>query len=377
MTLERSNTSQERQGGTRAEDLNLSLSKDELLEQEFTDRAALVARDYGEKSISTFYLGIREGQGKEVLGTVPESGAETEIALESNNEHMFVNICDTHKLPVHIIGEHHSYKTPLSNGVDPKHIAFIDSLDDTRELEQGGPGKPGLPAPLWTATGFYSLEGKPLVGMIANLKEKYMYISFNGKNYRKDLETGKEVEIKPSERTSIKDKDFCLASYWGDPKYYVSFTENFLEVQKALRDVGNNPVNQPHTGSFIYGPAAEGLVDAYLIAREPLREKLPGWVFAQAAGFTAWEINPQDGSRKEVEGDFKLYKDNPNEYRKKRIPVYLVTRSNQVRDELIDLIVKQHKINELQKEKDVFIAESAEEFEIFRASRSPQDPTTS
>jgi hypothetical protein len=358
--------------GPLREDQELSLSKEEFAEQEFVDKAVLAAREYGTKSIETFYRGIRKGDYKEVLGTVPESGTETEIALESNNEHMFVNICDAHKLPLFIIGEHHSYKTPLSNGINPGYISFIDSLDDTRELEQGGLGNRGLPAPLWTNASFYNLEGKPLVGMIANLKEKYMYFSVNGKNYHIDLETGEEKEIKPSSRTSIKDKDFCLATYVGDPKYFVSFAENFLEVEKVLRDTDNNAVNQPHTGSFIYGPMAEGTVDAYLIAREPARERLPGWIFAETAGFTAWEIDPKTGDYKKVEDDLKLFKDNPNEYRKKRTPIYLVTRFDQVRDEIISLIKIQHQKNELQKIKDAFIETRSKEFEIFRAEH-PQN----
>jgi hypothetical protein len=354
-------------------ELGLGVSR-ELSEQEFTDRASVVVREYGTKSINTFYLGIRKGFNKEVLGTVPESGAETEIALESNNEHMFVNTCDGYGLPTYILGEHHSYKTPLSNGIDPKHIAFLDSIDDTREFEQGGLGVRGLPAPLWTSASLYSLEGKPLVGMIANLKEKYMYISSHGKNSIKDLETGEENQIKPSERTSIKDKDFCLATYSGDPKYNLSFSENFSEVVKALRDANNNAYIQPHVGSFIYGPMAEGTVDSYLIAREPSRERLPGWVFAESAGFTAWEIDPKNGIYKKVEDDLKLYKDNPNEYRKKRTPIYLVTRFDQIRDEMITLITKQYEKNELQKVKDLFVSERPVEFEIFRASRQSQTP---
>jgi fructose-1,6-bisphosphatase/inositol monophosphatase family enzyme len=352
--------------GAAPEDLALSLSAEQFKEQEFVAKATLIARQYGESSVTSFYKGIRDGRGKEILGTVPESGAETEIALESNYEHAFANMCDAYGVPLYIIGEHHIYKTPRSNGVEPENVAFIDPLDDTREFEQGGQNNPGLPAPLWTNACFYSIEGKPLVGVIANLKEKYMYISTEGKNSRVDLETGEEKEIRPSERKSIREDDFCLATYAGDPKYFVSFAENFLAVQKFLRDNGTNVVNQPHTGSFIYGPMAEGTVDAYLITREPARERLPGWVFAHTAGFTAWEIDPKNGNYKEVKDNLKLYRDNPNEYRKQRTTMYLVTRFARVRDEIISLIVKQYKENETQKVKDAFVASKQKEFTAFR-----------
>jgi fructose-1,6-bisphosphatase/inositol monophosphatase family enzyme len=217
------------------------------------------------------------------------------------------------------------------------------------------------------------LEGNPVVGIIVNMKEKKMYVSANGKNSLVDLETNEEKEIKPSERTSIKDKGFCLATYLGEPKYALSFFKNFSEVEEALMEADNDAVNQPHTGSFIYGPMAEGNVDAYLIAREPISEQLPGWAFAQVAGFTAWEINPKDGSYKEIKHDLNSFKENPSEYRKGRMPVYLVTRSDQVRDEIIALIVKGHKKQEFQKIKDLFISTRTEEFEIFRASRKSQD----
>jgi hypothetical protein len=342
----------------------------ELSEQEFSERAERVAREYGTTSISTFYQIIREGRGKEVLGTVSERGSETEIALESSTEHMFVNICNANGLPVYVIGEHHSYKSPQHNGIEPKHISYFDALDDTREFEQGGPGQQGLPAPLWTVGSFYNLEGKPIAGVIANMKERKMYINANGKNSLVDLETKEEKEIKPSSRTSIKDKGFCLATYLGDPKYALSFFENFSEVQKALMEANNDAVNQPHTGSFIYGPMAEGNVDAYLIAREPISEQLPGWAFAQTAGFTAWEINPKDGSYQEIKHDFNNFKENPNEYRKGRMSMYLVTRSDQVRDEIISLVVKGYKKKELQRVKDAFIASRPEEFEIFRKTQN-------
>lgn len=353
-------------------DLGLTVSK-ELSEQEFADVANRVVREYGKNSIATFYQVIRGGHGKEILGTVSERGTETEISLESNTEHMFVNTCNANDLPVYVVGEHHSYKSPQSNESEPKHIAFFDALDDTREYEQGGNGHQGLPAPLWTVGSIYSLEGQPVVGIIANMKEKKMYISANGKNSLVDIETGEEKEIKPSERTSIKDKGFCLATYFGDPKYALSFFNNFSKVEEALLEAQNDAVNQPHTGAFIYGPMAEGNVDAYLIAKEPASEQLPGWTFAQTAGFTAWEINPEDGSSMEIKHDLKNFKENPNEYRKKRMPMYLVTRSNQVRDEIISLIVKGRKEKELQRMKDLFVASRHEEFEVFKASQKPQN----
>ena len=337
----------------------------ELSKQEFAETAERTLREYGVASILTFYRTIREGRGKEILGTVSERGSETEIGLESNTEHMFVNMCNANQLPVFIIGEHHSYKSPQTNGIEPKHIALFDALDDTREYEQGGQGQQGLPAPLWTAGSIYSLEGNPVVGIIVNMKEKKMYVSANGKNSLVDLETNEEKEIKPSERTSIKDKGFCLATYLGEPKYALSFFKNFSEVEEALMEADNDAVNQPHTGSFIYGPMAEGNVD--------ISEQLPGWAFAQVAGFTAWEINPKDGSYKEIKHDLNSFKENPSEYRKGRMPVYLVTRSDQVRDEIIALIVKGHKKQEFQKIKDLFISTRTEEFEIFRASRKSQD----
>lgn len=355
--------------------INVPQERRELSEQEFADLANRVVREFGISSINAFYQTIRDGRGKEILGTVSERGAETEINLESGSEHMFVNILDTNKVPVYVIGEHRTYKTPESNGIERKHISFFDALDDTREYEQGGEGNQGLPAPLWAVGSIYRLEdGHPVAGIIANLKEKKMYVSANGRNTLVDLVTGDEKEIKPSERTSIKNKDFCMASYWGDPKYFVSYAENFLEVQKALRDTGNNPVNQPHTGSFIYGPMAEGNVDAYLIAREPISEQLPGWAFAQVAGFTAWEVNPEDGTYVEIKHDLNRFKEDPTEYRKGRIPMYLVTRSDQIRDEIISLIVKGYKEGELRKAEHAFAQSRPQEFDIFRAT-SPQNPS--
>lgn len=335
----------------------------ELSEQENADLVGLVMREYGTKSIDTFYQTVRNGQGKEVLGKVSERGEEKEIALESNLEHMFVNICDEHKLPTYIIGEHHSYRTPLSNGIEPRNVTLVDSLDDTRENEQGDLGHPGLPAPLWTGGFTYDLEGKPIAGVMANLKENYMYFSVNGKNYRKDLETGEEKEIYPSERTSMKDEKFCLATYLGDPTYALSFFEIFSEGLKVLKKAGKDPIIQPHSGSFIYWLMAEGLVDAYLIDKEPTSERLPGWGAAKIKGFKAWEVNPENGRFEEVKDDFRLIKDNPVEYRKRRMSVYLVTRFNEIRDEMIPLIV-----NSFQEKK---------EFEIFKASRQTKQAQNS
>lgn len=351
--------------------------KVELSEQEFIDKANFVVREFGIKAVNTFYQTVREGRGKEILGTVSQRGDETEIALESNIEHMFANICDANKLPVYVISEHHEYKSPKANGEnlgEPKHIAFVDPIDDTREYEQGGNAHQGLPAPLWTVASIYSLDGKPVSGIIGNLKEKKLYIAAKGKNSLLDLETGKEEEIKPSERTSIKDKDFCLATYVGTPKYAVSSAENLLEVQKALRDINNNAVNQPHTGCSIFGPMAEGTVDAYLMAREPVSEQLPGWVFAMNSGFKAWKIDPATGTYEEIVHDLNHFKNNPDAYRNAKMSYYLVTRFDQVRDEIIELIVKQHQKSELQKIKDAFIAAKSEEFEIFRASQQRKEP---
>jgi hypothetical protein len=152
--------------------INVPQERRELSKQEFADLANSTLREFGTTILTNLYQTIRDGDGKEVLGTVSERGSETEIALESNSEHMLVNICDRNKLPVYIIGEHHTYRTPESNGVEIKHIIFSDALDDTREYEQGGQGHQGLPAPLWAVSSIFSLEGQPVAGVIVNLKEK-------------------------------------------------------------------------------------------------------------------------------------------------------------------------------------------------------------
>lgn len=345
--------------------INVPKEARELSEQEFATVAERVMRDFGTNAISTFYQTIRDGGGKEILGTVSQRGTEEEIALESSLEHMFVNTCDVNKLPVVIIGEHHEYRSPKANGeanhIEPTHIGYFDAADNTRQYLQGGQGQQGLPVSLWSVGFIYTLDGRPIAGVIANLKENSMYLSAGGKNYHIDLETQKEREIKPSERTSIKDKGFCLATYLGDPKYALSFFQSFQGVLEALIQANNDAVMLLDAGSFLHGPMAEGTVDAYLMRKEPVSERLPGWGFAQVAGFKAWEINPEDGSYKEVKHDFSHFKDNPDAYREARMSYYLVTRYDQIRDEMIPIIMADYRRNQ--------------ELEAFLASRQPQNPS--
>jgi fructose-1,6-bisphosphatase/inositol monophosphatase family enzyme len=356
-------------GESREQSQNENITIKELSEKEFAELANKTLREFGINVIKTFYQTVKEGRSKEILGTVAQRGDETEIALESNIEHMFVGACASGKLPVHIIGEHYDYQSHGEGNQEIKHVAFVDAIDDTREYEQGGNNHQGLPAPLWSVASIYSLDEKPVAGVIANLKEKKVYLAADGKNTLLDIETGEEKEIKPSERTSIKDKDFCLATYWGTPKYFVSFAENLLTVEKELAEHGNNAVNQPHSGCFIYGPMAEGLVDAYLITSEPVSERQPGWVFAQNAGLKAYSVNSETGEYYEIVPDLDQINDDSTIYRKAKMPMYLVVKSEQVRDELISLIKKGFQEKEDRKLKDEFVDDRRGEFEIFKASK--------
>lgn len=344
-------------------EINIPVVPKELSEQEFTDLANRTFLEFGKNVIFSFYGPIRRGEQKEPVGEVSQRPGEKEIVLEAGIEHAFVNACQRNGLPVIIIGEHHNYISPSSNGhsIERKHIALIDAADDTSEYIQG------LPAPLWTVVSIYSLDGKPVAAINVNLKERKMHIARDGKNYLLDLETGVEKEIKPSERTSIKDKGFCIVTYLGQPKYALSGAESLSDVLKEMITTEDSMV-QPHSGAFGSSMGAEGATDALvMIPSEPLSEFLPGWVFAQNAGFTAYTLNLEDGTYKPFEFDLNVYKNNPDAYRKEKIPNLLVVRSSQIRDELTPLLVKAHKEIKLREAEHAFAASRPKEFELFRA----------
>lgn len=265
----------------------------------------------------------REREG-EVLGREDE---DTQISIDSSAEtferKILIQSAEKHGISLFVFSEHNHLIVAR-----PKVIGTLDPIDNSGEWEAG------LNTPLYIAIGFFDMEGVPIAGAVSNLLTGHIFVNRGGENYEYNPNTRQLIQLPPPRKIeSIKDPEFCLASYDGKYKYTGPFRANFDRLD---RERNQNRVFHGKAGSHQYGEGiAKGSISAYIMFGEPVSEVLQGLAFAKDAGYIVASVNPEDNSWKEYKFDTNFYLKNPDRYNIDRIPLLIVANSKPLLYELI------------------------------------------
>lgn len=265
---------------------------------------------------------VDKGHGKQMTG-IPVKGRELddeEIDLDKDAEALVVSAltksAQKNRLSFTLLSEHGNYEI----GSNPQFYAHFDPLDNSDEQ------KKGLDTPPHVTGAFYDMTGNPIAAVDINLFTLHAFVVRDDKVYEYNLKTGDAKELPtPPEIITIKDPRFVIASYFGRDKYSRMFNLYLDDVnlQRAPKSTFHGKA-----GAHLYPYMARGGVGLYAMFDEPYGEIFPGLPFATAAGFKVWSVN-NDGTHDEVKFDPEL------QY--KTVPFYVVARTSELAEEIIDI----------------------------------------
>lgn len=307
---------------------SLNSSRQEPLSRvELTNRANSVLVLFAEKSVQVLGAMIREGEGRHVLGSVPERPEDEQLGIDAIGENILGRAVERLGLPCLILGEHNQFRYVNASEGTPHVILPTDPFDNSSEYKRG------LDTPPYAVTGAYhQSDGEPIGAVVADLRNDIVYVAVGGQTHRRDLRTGKTEPIIKSKRTTLRDDNATLATYLGSKEYSLRFWEIFSGMIKAMPSKAKLYAGG---GAFIYGLIAAGAVDAYVMFDEPRTEIDPGLPLALAAGCTVVSVNP--------DGSFEDYRFDPEQHREGRIPLFIAACTPEIRDQIIRYYLESQK----------------------------------
>jgi len=280
--------------------------------------AGNIALSYIKESLPQLHIAVSKGIGRNVVGSVIGRPEDEEIGIDKIGENVITGIIERENLPLQVYSEHADPFIGLREGA--KLRAALDPFDNSSEYKRG------LPTPVFTCMSLYDLDNNPLAGAIANLETNKVYLSIEGKNYVIDdfLKGTPPRRIFKSERKSIRDEGATIAMYTGSNQYSSLINSQFRDMINNMHIKGRTFANG---GAFIYGPLAEGAVDAYVMPREPREEPDAGFALAHFANLTSLIVH-KDGRR-------ELYKFDPSKYHEE-VDLFVSAATPQLANEIID-----------------------------------------
>ena len=291
----------------------------EYPDKELMRVAGNIALSYIKESLPQLHIAVSKGIGRNVVGSVMGRPEDEEIGIDKIGENVITGIIERESLPLQVYSEHADPFIGPRTGA--KLRAALDPFDNSSEYKRG------LPTPVFTCMSLYDLDSNPLAGVIANLETNKVYLSIEGKNYVIDdfLKGTPPRRIFKSERKSIKDEGATIAMYTGSNQYSRLINSQFRDMIDAMHIRGRTFANG---GAFIYGPLAEGAVDAYIMPREPREEIDAGFALAHFANMTSLIVH-KDGRREPYRFDRSKYHDG--------VDLFICASTPELAEEIINL----------------------------------------
>lgn len=290
------------------------------------ERLALMANKvlatYAVRSVEVLGDMVRRGQGRQVLGSVPQRPEDEQLGIDAIGENILGRVVEEERLPCFILGEHNKYRFVNASEETPHIVLATDPFDNSSQFKRGLDTSP------YAVTGAYHPDGKPIGAVVADIKDERVYVAVGGQTYVRDLRTDETTPIRRSERKTIMDDNATLATYLGSNEYSLPFFRNF---GKLIESMPSKAVLYGGGGAYIYGLFASGAVDAYVMFKEPRTEIDPGLPLALAAGCTAASVNP--------DGSFEDYRFDPNRH-DESVPLFIAACTPELRDEIIQYYVR-------------------------------------
>lgn len=281
--------------------------------------AGSIALSYIKESLPQLHIAVSKGIGRNVVGSVIGRPEDEEIGIDKIGENVITAIIERENLPLQVYSEHADpFIGPISGA---KFRAALDPFDNSSEYKRG------LPTPVFTCMSLYDLDNNPLAGVIANLETDKVYLSIGGKNYVIDdfLKGTPPRRIFKSERKSTKDEGATIAMYTGSNQHSSLINSQFRNMIDSMHIKGRTFANG---GAFIYGPLAEGAVDAYVMPREPREEIDAGFAFAHFANMTNLIVHN--------DGRTEIYRFDHGKYREE-VDLFVCASTPELAEEIIVL----------------------------------------
>ncbi|MDO8621048.1 MAG: inositol monophosphatase family protein [Candidatus Levybacteria bacterium] len=331
-------------------ELGINIPK-ELSELELAKKATLVLTQYVEKVLPILHQMVLDRGGKQELGPVPGRPGEQQLLIDAVGQERLTNTIRENELPAIILGEHN--ETHVANGHKNKVIFAHDPFDNTSQHKRD------LPTSVFSVLSAYHEDGKPIGGVVIDIKAKKAYMSLEGKNTlvtyeiveetdektqekRLIAKTVKTEEITRSQRKTLSDPNATLATFLGENEYNLPFFRSFPKLIESLQ---RKTMIYPEGGAFIYALLAAGKIDAYIMLKEPRTEIDPGLALAKTAGCTIVSVDPETGAYEEYNFDPTRNKN------KEDVQFFIASATPEIRDEIIKYFIEGKRENEIKKAK--------------------------
>lgn len=271
-----------------------------------------VAYQYLRLSTKELGLWVKEGKGGQVVGDVQNRPEDEEIEIDRVGENILEALLQNHQLPAFVYSEHRNFGSQ-----SPKIFGALDPFDNSSEYKRG------LDTPVYTVLSFYDVDGNPIAGGVGDMVRQRLFFNSRGQNFEEDLKTKRRKQIFPADTTSIRDKDFVLASYVGSNVYNSKLYHYFGRMLREMQEKG-----QLHGkgGAHIYAYLASGAVGAYVMFDEPRSEIDPGLSLARTAGCEVVSVRP--------DGSYEEYQFTPSRQHE-TVDLLVAACTPQLRDEII------------------------------------------
>lgn len=239
--------------------------------------AGQLALEYLNSTVPVLLSMVDQGQGRSFAeGTMRDNkDDDVFIDIDKVGERVLDEILKGYPdKKISVFGEH---SEDVRGDVDL--IVVSDSFDNTTQYRRG------LDTAPYTAMSVYDKNGRPLSSGISNLLNGRSTIAIDGKVYEYDFSKKRGIKppktVQPSSRRALNNKNLTIASYLGSNKYSLPAMDQFRSVYEHMHKKG---VLYAGGGAFIYGPIAQGIVDAYIMPNEPNSETAAGAAMLQIAG---------------------------------------------------------------------------------------------
>jgi len=306
--------------------------REPLSRSELATRAKQLVTDFAETIIPPLREQVRKGEGKQSLGSVPGREGEHLLGIDTPGQAVLINLLRERELPAYVLGEH-SPRNVMEFG-EPQMIIAIDPFDNSRQY------KKGQDTSVYSVVSIYGLNGKPLAGVVCDIKDRRSYVGFGGTNYLYDHEDRTEFrQLRPIPRTTITDDEASVATYLAEEPYRELFIAKFRELMKNMKGIFYTG-----GGAYIYGLLASGAVDAYVMFDEPYSEILPGFTLARFAGLTVVSVNLEDGTYTDFRFDPSLAAD-PERYASGTVPLFIAASTPELTEEIIGYYLRANNID--------------------------------
>lgn len=244
------------------------------------DSLLMFVQEYLKETIETVLLLAEEGEGRQIHGKVEGRllTEDVELTIDRTCEDIFYNLLRKSELPVQVYSEHGTQEHSC-----PDYFCAIDPFDGSALFCLGHWFE------WYSALSFYDRDCNPLVGGIADILRRRIYIADCERRacWFLDLDSNRRSRIFPAKKKTIDDQ-IKMASYLMNPGYLLSWVD---KMRKLLKSFPGRLIF-PNGGAGIYHMIADGRVHAYVMCNEPRSEIDPGLAFAKAAGFPVVSVNP-------------------------------------------------------------------------------------